>query len=79
MPKWLMARFDVFETAGQVHWAARRLSAVIGQRLPTGREAAFVSNVRNLALTDKGWVDLFVLPPATRRAQDHEAARTEVH
>lgn len=68
--KWLMARFDVFESAGRVRWAARRLNDVIGQRLPDGQEAAFVSYVRNLALDDKGWVDLYVLPPSSRRAYD---------
>lgn len=66
--RWLMDRFDVFESAGRVQATSQYLSDVLGTPLKPGIEEDFVRYTRNLALNDKGWVDLYILPPsATRR------------
>ncbi len=63
----LVGRYDVHESAGRQRWNCTSLDEAIGTPLQPGSEADFVHYVRNLANQDKGWVDLYVLPPATRR------------
>lgn len=65
--RWLLARFAVHESLGRVRWSCRRLDEAIGPPLRSEDAAAFVGYVRNLARDDKGWIDLYVLPPQTRR------------
>ena len=64
---WLLDRFEVYESPGRVPWMAACLGDVVGTRLPQGCASDFVAYVRNLAIHDKGWVDLYVLPPSARR------------
>lgn len=66
--QWLLERFDVYESAGRVRWNALCMSDVVGAPLVLGVEEDFVRYVRNLALDDKGWVDLYVMPPKSRCA-----------
>lgn len=65
--RWLMDRFDVFESAGRQRWNCATLVEATGNPLIRGCEQDFVAYVRGLALHKKGWVDLYVLPPAIRR------------
>lgn len=66
--EWLMARYEIHESAGRVRRNAAWLADVVGRPLIAGTAAVFVDYVRNLALNDKGRVHLYVLPPAERRA-----------
>jgi FkbM family methyltransferase len=65
--RWLLDRFDVFESSGRQRWNCSTLSEAIGNPLLPGCENDFVAYVRKLAMHKKGWVDLYVLPPAHRR------------
>lgn len=65
--EWLMARYEIHESVGRVRQNAACLADVVGRSLIPRTAAGFVEYVRNLALHDKGWVDLYVLPPAERR------------
>lgn len=65
--RYLLSRYAVFESAARVRWNANTLSDVIGAPLILGCEKDFVAYVRKLALQDRGWVDLFVLPRQERR------------
>lgn len=75
--RWLLKRFAVHENAGRTGWKTRSLAGALGVPLEQGDEAAFVDYVRNLALKDKGWVDLYILPPESRRDYDiHAGSRS---
>ena len=63
----LLDRYSVYENIGRHAWNSRHLGDVLGRPLVPGCEEAFVHYVRNLALNDRGWVDLYVVPPETRR------------
>lgn len=63
----LVSRYDVYESAGRLHWNTGSLSQALGHPLLRGTEADFVRYVRNLGLNDTGWVDLYVLPQTARR------------
>lgn len=72
--RWLLARFDVHESSGRLRWNCATLAEAIGAALTPGCEGDFVRYVRKLALDDRGWVDLYVLPKAKRRAYDTATA-----
>ena len=76
--RWLLARFAVHESAGRLRWNCRSLSEAISAPLMPSCEQDFVRYVRNLALDDKGWVDLYVLPPVGRRAFDVARPRDRI-
>lgn len=59
----LTARYAVYESPGRQRWNCLTLSDLIGAPLTPGCEEEFVSYVRKLAMNEKGWVDLYVLPP----------------
>lgn len=65
--RWLLARFAVHESLGRVRWSCNTLDEAIGAPLRDEDAAAFVTYVRALARADKGWIDLYVLPPRARR------------
>lgn len=64
----LIDRYDVYESAGRQRWNCATMAELIGTPLSPGCEDDFVRYVRNLAMADKGWIDLYVLPKAARRA-----------
>ncbi|WP_435257053.1 FkbM family methyltransferase [Thioclava sp. FR2] len=65
--RYLLDRYSVHESVARVRWNATCLDDLLGPPLVAGCEKDFVAYVRNLALQDKGWVDLYVLPlPAQR-------------
>ncbi|MDP2355753.1 MAG: FkbM family methyltransferase [Beijerinckiaceae bacterium] len=64
----LMDRYDVHETPGRLRWNCENLAEMVGQPLLPGSEMDFIHHVRNLGARDTGWVDLYVMPPAHRRA-----------
>lgn len=64
----LISRYAVYESAGRQRWNCADLDEAIGSPLEAGCEEAFVRYVRNLAIKDNGWIDLYVLPPLQRRA-----------
>ncbi|WP_411035517.1 FkbM family methyltransferase [Shinella sp. BYT-45] len=63
----LTARYDVFESPGRQRWNSSTLEDILGTPLHSGCEFEFVDYVRKLAMHGRGWVDLYVLPPAHRR------------
>lgn len=63
----LLRRYTVFEAPGRIAWTCSDLAEAMGRALQAGCEKQFTEYVRNLARNDTGWVDLYVLPPATRR------------
>jgi FkbM family methyltransferase len=71
--RYLLERYAVHESVGRVGWSAQSLSDVIGPPVQRGNEHDFVNYIRNLALSDKGWIDLYILPPVARRAYDVSA------
>lgn len=73
---WLLSRFTVYENSGRVRWNCGTLAEAIGDPLTYRDAEQFVTYVRNLARDDKGWTDLFVLPPAMRRAYALDAAQS---
>lgn len=64
----LIASYAVHESPGRQRWNCATLAEAIGAQLRAGDEEAFVHYVRNLAIQDKGWVDIYILPPPERRA-----------
>lgn len=64
----LFSHYQVYKSGGRVCWNIENLSDVIGLPYQAGCEKDFVNYVRNLALNNLGWVDLYVLPPGNRRA-----------
>jgi FkbM family methyltransferase len=64
----LIDRYDVFESPGRQRWNCKTVEDLVGTPLLPGCEQEFVSYVRTLVMGGKGWVDLYVLPPASRRA-----------
>lgn len=66
----LIRRYEVYESAGRQRWNCASLAEGIGTALTPGCEADFVHYVRNLAIRDTGWVDLYILPPKARRGYD---------
>lgn len=65
---WLLARYAVHESLGRVRYGCQSLDDAIGPAIGRGDEERFVNYVRNLALNDKGWIDLYILPlPEKRR------------
>ncbi len=68
--RYLLDRYAVHESVGRVCWNAQTLSDVIGPPVQPGSERDFVNYIRNLALNDKGWIDLYILPPVARRTYD---------
>lgn len=65
--EWLLDRFAVHESVGRVRYNCQTLDEAIGRPLAPGCELDFVTYVRDLALNDRGWVDLYVLPLPDRR------------
>jgi FkbM family methyltransferase len=67
----LIDHFEVFESPGRSRWNSIGLSELIGTPLHKGCEQEFVRYVRQLARDDKGWIDLYVTPPLSRRKYLH--------
>lgn len=63
----LLQSYPQSSNSGRLRWNCTTLAEAIGQPLEPGCAAEFVSYVRNLAIRDTGWVDLYVLPPEKRR------------
>lgn len=63
----LINRYEVFESPARQRWNCKSVQDLVGASLPPGCEEEFVSYVRTLAMGGKGWVDLYVLPPPSRR------------
>ena len=66
--RWLLDRFEVYESTGRQRWNCASLAEMLGTPLLPSQAADFVPYVSKLALQGKGWVDLYVLPPAHRRS-----------
>lgn len=64
----LLQRYTVYEYTGRLAWNCGNLDHALGESLKPGCESAFVDYVRHLGRNDTGWVDLFVVPSADRRA-----------
>lgn len=66
----LLRRYEVYEAAGRVRWNCGSLAELVGRPLRHGEEKAFTHHVRHLGPNDTGWVDIYVMPPASRRSYD---------
>jgi FkbM family methyltransferase len=75
--QWLLARYSVHESVGRVRYGCTSLDEAIGPPLAPGCESQFVNYVRNLALNDRGWIDLFILPLPDKRGFGTGAAKTD--
>ena len=60
--KWLISKFNVYESLGRVQWNSSNLSKALGEPLKVGCEDVFTDYITNLANHKLGWVDLYVRP-----------------
>ncbi|WP_194094553.1 FkbM family methyltransferase [Marivivens aquimaris] len=74
LESWL-EKYDIYESLGRVAWNCSSLADMLGKKLEPGDGADFVDYVQTLNKNGLGWVDLFVLPPASRRAYANTVER----
>lgn len=60
--KWVISKFNVYESLGRVQWNSCSLREALGEPLKTGCEEEFTEYITNLANHNRGWVDLYVRP-----------------